>query len=284
MPSRMPWMFASRVAVEDGAVFGKGELLRGVFRGLPVGVLRSALHVVDGLAGELKRDAQLHQRLDLALAGDDAVCGSGDGLQVAGARLRAERCLPAKERPRPAVRPDSASAFSSSLPQSATMRRRRWAPAPDGGYSSFSPFSDPILSDVSCADEAGSDVRCRRGDALWIPVGAGASAADVVEKCCRRHEKQAAGDGGAEVEQPVVVARRTADEHILQHGLGDARGAAIADEVGAELAVAGPAKGHVVAQDLEFFSVFLDDGQARCARRPVSRRRSVRCRRVFCGR
>ena len=71
-----------------GAIFGEGELLRGVLRGLPVGVLRSALHVIDGLTGQLEWNAQLHQSLDLALVGEDAVGGSRDGAQVAGGDCR----------------------------------------------------------------------------------------------------------------------------------------------------------------------------------------------------
>ena len=65
----------------------------------------------------------------------------------------------------------------------------------------------------------------------------------------------------AEIEQPVVIAGRTADEHVLQHRLRDARSAAVTDEVCAELTVAGPAERHVVSQNLDFFSVLLDDGQ-----------------------
>jgi len=38
------------VSVEDGPVFRKGQLLRCVFRGLPVGVIGTALHIVDLLA------------------------------------------------------------------------------------------------------------------------------------------------------------------------------------------------------------------------------------------
>ena len=62
-------------------------------------------------------------------------------------QLRAEQFLPVRERLQPVVRPDTASAFWSSPPQSATTQRRRLVPALDGGYSSFSPLSDPILSD-----------------------------------------------------------------------------------------------------------------------------------------
>ena len=37
------------VSVEDGPVFGKGKFLRSVFRRLPIGVVRSALNVIDCL-------------------------------------------------------------------------------------------------------------------------------------------------------------------------------------------------------------------------------------------
>ncbi len=57
--------------------------------------------------------------------------------------------------------------------------------------------------------------------------------------------------GLAEVEQPVVVARRLPHEHVFQHLLRDSRRAAVADEVRSKFAVAGTAKGHVVAQDLQ---------------------------------
>ena len=77
-------------------------------------------------------------------------------------RLQEKRFLQAKEHPQRVARPDTASVFSSSLLQSPPMPRQRSVPTPDGGYSSFSPFSDPILSDVSCTapgdggDEGGS--------------------------------------------------------------------------------------------------------------------------------
>src|ERR1700677_3781152 len=76
------------------------------------------------------------------------------------------------ERQRPVVRPDNASAFSLSRLQSATMQRQRLAPVPDGGYSSFSPLSDPILSDPSPAD--GTDGRTDACDAT-VSVESGAS-------------------------------------------------------------------------------------------------------------
>src|SRR5208282_3398948 len=82
----------------------------------------------------------------------------------------------------------------------------------------------------------------------------------IKERCGRRKEKPS-GYGAAEVEQPIIVARRTAYEHILKHQLSDTRGTAIADEVSAKLAAARLSKGHVVSQNLELFPILLDDGQ-----------------------
>ena len=65
----------------------------------------------------------------------------------------------------------------------------------------------------------------------------------------------------AEVENAVVVAGRIAEEHVFEHGLGDAGGAAVSDEEGPELAVAGAAEGHVVAKDLELLAVLFDVGE-----------------------
>ena len=86
-----------------------------------------------------------------------------------------------------------------------------------------------------------------------------------LQKCRGRHEEQVSGDGAAEVEQPVVVAGRPADEHVLEHLLDRAGRTAVADEIGAKFTVRGPAEGHVVAQDLDLFSV-LDDRRERVVR------------------
>jgi hypothetical protein len=84
---------------------------------------------------------------------------------------------------------------------------------------------------------------------------------DVIQETRRRHEKQATGDGTAEIQQPVVIARRLADEHILQHLLDPIRRARITDEVSAELALPDLAERHVVAHDLKLLPVLLDRGQ-----------------------
>ena len=95
---------------------------------------------------------------------------------------------------------------------------------------------------------------------------AGSVFGHVLQKCRGRHEEQVSGDGAAEVEQPVVVAGRPADEHVLEHLLDGAGRTAVADEIGAKFTVTRPAEGHVVAQDLDLFSV-LDDGGERVVRR-----------------
>ena len=76
------------VAVEDGAIFGKGQPSRGVLRRLPVQVVRATLHVIDLLAIEIERRAQFDERLDLALPRQDIVSRRLDIPQVTGADRR----------------------------------------------------------------------------------------------------------------------------------------------------------------------------------------------------
>ena len=78
-------MSRRRIAVEDRAVLGEGDLLRRILHRLPVGVLGAALDVVDRLAIEIERHPQLDQRLDDALPREDAVAGRRDRAQMAGA-------------------------------------------------------------------------------------------------------------------------------------------------------------------------------------------------------
>ena len=61
-----------------------------------------------------------------------------------------------------------------------------------------------------------------------VGLGSGSAAVGSVrrhflEECRGRHEEEIAGHCPAEVEQPVVIARRTADEHVLEHLLDGAR-------------------------------------------------------------
>src|SRR5712672_2186379 len=60
----------------------------------------------------------------------------------------------------------------------------------------------------------------------------------VVEEVDGRREELPTRGGGREVQDAVGVARRVADEHVAQHPFGDRGGARVADEVGAELALA----------------------------------------------
>src|SRR5579864_8086808 len=96
--------------------------------------------------------------------------------------------------------------------------------------------------------------RCARGCSRR-----GLFSRDIIEERDGRNEEQTSRDRGAEVENAVVITGRTADEHVFEHLFNGAGRAAVANEVGAELAVAGAAEGHVVAQDLDFLSVFFDD-------------------------
>ncbi len=97
----------------------------------------------------VQRNPQLYQRFHLALPCEDTLCRSRDWLQMAPSPLRAVRFLPVKEHPRCVARPDTASAFSSSLLRSAPccIRNRRQLPMEVIHLSP--PFSDPILSDMS---------------------------------------------------------------------------------------------------------------------------------------
>ena len=76
------------IAVEDRAVFCERYLSRCILGRLQVRILGSALHVVDLLAIEFERDAQLGQRLDFTLSREDAVARRGDRRQVARANGR----------------------------------------------------------------------------------------------------------------------------------------------------------------------------------------------------
>ena len=81
-------MFAGLIALEDRRILGKGDFLGGVLGRLPVGIVGAALDIVDHLAVQFERHAQFDQRLDLALAGEDAVARRRDSAQMAGADRR----------------------------------------------------------------------------------------------------------------------------------------------------------------------------------------------------
>src|SRR5260370_33622654 len=76
---------ARGIALENRTVLSKGDLLGGVLGRLPIRVVGAAFDIVDHLAVEVERNAQLYQCLDLALPREDALAGSRDILQVTGA-------------------------------------------------------------------------------------------------------------------------------------------------------------------------------------------------------
>src|ERR1700752_2625104 len=73
------------VTFENGTVFGKGDLARGVLRRLPVRVICAAVNVVDHLAIQLEWNTQLDQSFHLALSCDAAALRSRGRSKVAGA-------------------------------------------------------------------------------------------------------------------------------------------------------------------------------------------------------
>src|SRR5262249_22308117 len=72
------------VALENRPILGERQPSRRILGGLPVGIIRAALHVIDLLAIELERYAQLDERFHLALPREDAVAWRLDRAQVAG--------------------------------------------------------------------------------------------------------------------------------------------------------------------------------------------------------
>src|SRR5215469_18673379 len=91
--------------------------------------------------------------------------------------------------------------------------------------------------------------------------GHGLVRGDIVEERCGRNEEQTSRHRSAEVENTIVISGRTADEHVFQHLFDGPGRAAVANEIGAELAVAWTAEWHVVAKDFDFPAVFFDDGE-----------------------
>src|ERR1700732_3335911 len=83
----------------------------------------------------------------------------------------------------------------------------------------------------------------------------------VLQKCRRRHKEQVPSHGAAEVEQPVVVAGRAANEHVLDHLFDSAGRTAVADEIGTKFTGARSAEGHVVRKNFYLVPVLDDCGE-----------------------
>ena len=96
------------IAIEDRAIFRKGDFARRFLQRRPVGILGAALDVVDRLARQRERNAQFDERLDYALHRLDALARRLDRLGVAGAYGRERRSPSPPACPRPAAPPDSA--------------------------------------------------------------------------------------------------------------------------------------------------------------------------------
>src|SRR6201999_116166 len=99
----------------------------------------------------------------------------------------------------------------------------------------------------------------RPGSSLRIAIR------EFLEQGGRGNEEQAARDRAAIVEQPVVVARRPADEHVLHHQFDRFGRTRVADEVRAELPLARAANRFVVEEILPLLA-FLRDGGERVGR------------------
>lgn len=75
-------------------------------------------------------------------------------------------------------------------------------------------------------------------------------------------EEQGSGERGGEIEDPIGVPGRTADEDIREHLLDHVGSARVGDEVRAVFVGGDPTERHVEAQDLLLLAVVvLDDGQ-----------------------
>src|SRR5579863_9608402 len=73
------------------------------------------------------------------------------------------------------------------------------------------------------------------------------------------HKKQVSRDGATEIEKPIVISRRAANEHVLKHLLNRTGRTAVANEISPKFTHGRPPERHVVAQDLDLFPIF-DDG------------------------
>src|SRR5439155_17148562 len=89
---------------------------------------------------------------------------------------------------------------------------------------------------------------------------------EVLQEGRGRHEEEVPGDRTAEVEQPVIIARWIADEHVLEHFFDRAGRAAVTDEIGPELPPGCLAERHVVSEDLDLRAILRHLGECICAK------------------
>src|SRR5205823_8349433 len=96
---------------------------------------------------------------------------------------------------------------------------------------------------------------------LVMPSRSRGRGREVLQEGRGRHEEEVPGDRTAEVEQPVIIARWIADEHVLEHFFDRAGRAAVADEIGPELPAGCLAERHVVSEDLDLLAILRDLGE-----------------------
>src|SRR5580658_8721342 len=84
----------------------------------------------------------------------------------------------------------------------------------------------------------------------------------ILQERGRRYEEQRAGPSSAEIQYPIVISGRAADEHVFQHLLSGSRRAAVANEISTKLARGGVTERHVVANDLHLLAVL--DNRVQC--------------------
>ena len=202
------------VALEDGAVLDERQLLGRLLDRVPVRVLRAALDVVDLVAR-----------------------------QVNGTRSRTRGLLSRRWATTPSV--GACTSISRPVPTAAVT-----------GPPGLADVDDPAPGDVALErpgrlqfdfGPGGFGDRCQFavevvhcGVPFRLPIesepsGRSVRSGCVGPRCCKRRrqrrwiveevdgggEEQSAGDGGGEVQDPVGVARRIAEEHVAQHLLGD---------------------------------------------------------------
>ncbi len=202
-----------RVAFEDRAILGEGELPRRVLHWLPIRVLRAPLDVVDRLPIQFERRDQFDHWLDLAR-------GRADRLDGGSRRTRA-RCRRPTDQIRRTVDVHHTSRREVPLQRSRgfvfDLRPRllgdgrklsvqviHVAELPSGCRSTACP------PDLEPCAPAPAPRRWQQLDGL--PVG---ERAQELDGWC---EEIGTGDRMGEIQQMVVIAGRSADDHVFEHG------------------------------------------------------------------
>src|SRR6185437_8105541 len=119
-----------RVPLENRTIFREGDLARCLLEWVPVRIIGATLDVVDRLAREFERNAQLDERPDVALRSLDAIAGSLDPPLMTRAHrgeIRALRAIHVHDLSRREVALESAGCFLFDL---GPCRARDWGELP----------------------------------------------------------------------------------------------------------------------------------------------------------